>query len=105
VFRKNEVPVCLFSNRLYQSSIGLNNWVGRGIFRRGRGDEGGAFEQAAEIFFAGVLVAAAGELGIGGGLVTDLETFEVNDADVFRAAFPNLALSQFHVRRFISLAC
>jgi hypothetical protein len=69
-----------------------------------RGDEGRALEEAAEIFFTGVLVAAAGELGVGGGLVTDLETFEVNDADVFFAALPDLALSQFHGESFISLA-
>jgi hypothetical protein len=73
-------------------------------FRRERGDEGRAFKQAAEILFAGVPVFAALGLEIGNGLVTDFEAFEVNDADIFLAAFPDLALSQFHGRRFISLA-
>jgi hypothetical protein len=73
-------------------------------FRRERGDEGRALKQAAEIFFAGVPVLAALGFKSGLGLVTDFETFELNDADIFLAAFPDLALSQFHGRRFISLA-
>jgi hypothetical protein len=69
-------------------------------FRRQRFDRLGrdqrrAFEQAAEIFFAGVLVRAAGELEIGGGLVTDSEAFEFNDADELRAALPDLSLLKF----------
>lgn len=59
-------------------------------------DQGGAFEQAAEIFFAGVPVRAAGELEIGGGLVADFEALKLDDADIFRTAFPDLALPQFH---------
>jgi hypothetical protein len=35
---------------------------------------------------------AVGELKIRGGFVTDFEPCEVNDADVFAAAFPDLAL-------------
>jgi hypothetical protein len=73
-------------------------------FRRERGDERCALEQAAEIFFTGVAVLAALGLESGLGLVTDFETFEMNDAYIFPAAFPDLALLQFHAGRFISLA-
>jgi hypothetical protein len=62
-----------------------------------------AFEQAAEIFFARVLMFAVGELEVRRGFVTDFEPFEVNNADVFIAAFPDLALLKFHRRKFISL--
>jgi hypothetical protein len=64
-----------------------------------RGDERRAFEQAAEIFFAGVPIPAVSELGIGRGLVTYCEPFELDDADIFTAAFPDLALTQFHGER------
>jgi hypothetical protein len=40
------------------------------------------------------------ELEVRGGFVTDFEPFEVNDADVFSAAFPDLALLKFHWRNF-----
>jgi len=55
-----------------------------------------AFEQAAEIFFAGDDFRAflAGEAGRG--FVFHLEPFEAHDADVFRALFPDLALAKFH---------
>ena len=56
----------------------------------------GAFEQTAEIFFAGVLMLAVSELEIGGGFVADFEPFEVDDADEFLAALPDLALLKFH---------
>jgi hypothetical protein len=39
---------------------------------------------------------AVGEPGIGGGLVADRQPFEMNDADKFAAAFPDLALLKFH---------
>lgn len=42
-----------------------------------------------------MLVRAAGELEIGGGLVTDFEAFEFDDADILRAALPDLALLEF----------
>jgi hypothetical protein len=45
-----------------------------------------------------------GELGIGRRLVTDFEPFELDDADVFTAAFPNLALAQFHGNACLSRA-
>jgi hypothetical protein len=39
---------------------------------------------------------AVGELGIGGGFVTDFKAFEMHDPDEFLAATPDLALLQFH---------
>ncbi len=74
---------------------------GRALRRRRRGvrfcrEQGGSLEQPAKIFFAGVLVLAVGEPKIGGGFVTDFESFELHDADVFPAAFPNLALLKLH---------
>src|SRR5579863_372493 len=65
-------------------------------FRTFGSDEDGAFEQPAEILFAGVLVLAVGELEIGGGFVTHLKPLEVNDAHKFVAALPDLALLEFH---------
>src|ERR1035438_10269707 len=65
--------------------------------------QGGPFQQPAEILFAGVLMRAVGEPKIGGGLVTDLEPLEVDDADVLFATFPDLALLQFHGWESISL--
>ena len=55
-----------------------------------------AFEQAAEIFFAGddfrpFLVAEVGH-----GFVFHFKPFEAHDADVFLVFFPDLALAQFH---------
>jgi hypothetical protein len=67
-------------------------------FAGGRGDEHCAFEQAAEILFAGVLMFAVGELAIRGGFVTDGEAFDVNNANVDVAAFPNLALLKFQAQ-------
>ena len=67
-------------------------------------EQGGAFEQAAEIFFAGVLMLAVGELEVRGGFVADFEPFEVDDADEFLAALPDLALLKFHGRE-IHLSC
>ena len=57
-----------------------------------------AFEQAAEVLFAGDDFCAflAGEAGRG--FVFHFEPFEADDADVFPALFPDLALTQFHWR-------
>jgi len=59
-----------------------------------------AFEQAAEIFFAGDVFCPffAGEAGHG--FIFHFEPFEANDADVFPALFPDLALAQFHGRHY-----
>ena len=55
-----------------------------------------AFEQAAEILFAGDNFRAglAGEAGHG--FVFHFKSFQTHDADVFPALFPDLALTQFH---------
>jgi hypothetical protein len=57
-----------------------------------------AFEQAAEILFAGddLCASLAGEAGHG--FVFHFEPFDPHDADVFPALFPDLALTQFHGR-------
>ena len=53
------------------------------------------FQEAAEIFLAGVTVFAFGGVEILKNFVSDFQPFEMNDADVFIAMFPNLALSEF----------
>jgi hypothetical protein len=73
-------------------------------FAGGSGDKRRAFEQAAEIFFACVLMFAVRELEIRRGFVTDFEPFELNNADILIAAFPDLALLKFH-RKKIHLSC
>jgi len=55
-----------------------------------------AFEQAAEIFFAGDAHHAFFVGEIGHGFVFHFEPFEAHDADVFLALFPDLALAEFH---------
>ena len=70
----------------------------RGFFRRHGRQKRCAFEQAAEILFARVLVFAAGEREIRRGFVINFEPFELNNADVGVAAFPHLALLKFHWR-------
>ena len=75
----------------------------RGCWRRGR-HERCAFEQAAEILFARVLMFAIGKPRIRRGFVTDFEPFEMNNADIGVAAFPDLALLKFHGRK-IHLSC
>jgi hypothetical protein len=52
-------------------------------------------QQAAEIFFAGVAMFAFAAVQILQNFVSDFQSFEMNDADVFVAMFPNLALSEF----------
>ena len=44
---------------------------------------------------------AVGELKIRRGFVTDFEPFEMNNADVGVAAFPDLALLKFHRRKIL----
>lgn len=57
-----------------------------------------AFEQAAEIFFAGDVHRAFLVAEVGHGFVFHFEPFETHDADVFLALFPDLALAQLHGR-------
>jgi hypothetical protein len=59
----------------------------------------GAFEQAAEIFFAGDVFHAFFAAEIGHGLVFHLEPLQPDDADMFLALFPDLALAEFHAWR------
>ena len=56
----------------------------------------GAFEQPAEIFFAGDLHGPflGGEAGHG--FIFHLQPFEPDDADILRALLPGLALAEFH---------
>lgn len=55
-----------------------------------------ALEEAAKIFFARVPMLGISEFGVRCGLVTDFEAFQVDDANVFFAALPDLSLLQFH---------
>jgi hypothetical protein len=64
--------------------------------RREWGDQGGAFEQAAKVFFARVQMLALGELEIRGGFVAYFEPLELYDPNEFLTAAPDLALLQFH---------
>jgi hypothetical protein len=62
------------------------------IFRRFGENQRRALEHPAEIFFARLLMFAAGKILARGGLVTDFQPFQLHDADVLRAALPNLTL-------------
>jgi hypothetical protein len=57
-----------------------------------------ALEQAAEILFAGddFCAGLAGEAGHG--FIFHLQPLKADDAEIFRALFPDLALTQFHGR-------
>jgi len=55
-----------------------------------------AFEQAAEIFFAGDVLCAFFVSEVGHGFVFHFEPLQFHDADVFLALFPDLTLAQFH---------
>jgi hypothetical protein len=78
-----------------ETSGGCELW--RGFrFVRFRREQCGALEHPAKIFLARMLMFAVGELEIGGGLVADLKPLEMDNADVIRATFPNLALLKFH---------
>ena len=78
---------------------------GSGRFRRAvffgqgfdgfRGEQLALFQQAAEIFFAGMAVFAFAGMEILEDFIRDFQSFEVNDADVFVAMFPDLALLEF----------
>ena len=55
-----------------------------------------AFEQTAEIFFAGDNFRAFLVAEIGHGFIFHFESFESDDTDVFLVLFPDLALAEFH---------
>jgi hypothetical protein len=53
------------------------------------------FQQSAEIFFAGVTMLAFAAVEIFQDFIGHFQSLEVNDADVFIAVFPDLALLEF----------
>ena len=55
-----------------------------------------AFEQAAEIFFAGDLRCAFLRRQADHGFIFHLEAFEAHDPDIVLTLFPGLALAEFH---------
>ncbi len=70
--------------------------MSRPIFARFWREQRGPFEHPAEIFLAGGAVFAIRALQALEGLVADFQPFQLHDADEFLAAFPRLALLQFH---------
>jgi hypothetical protein len=66
---------------------------GRGFERR---EQPGLFQQAAEIFFAGDVQRAFLGTGVDHGFIFHFEPFQLHDAEVFPALFPNLTLAEFH---------
>ena len=56
------------------------------------GEQNGAFEHPAEVLFAGELMLAGGVLQALERFVADFQPFQMQDADIVFAAFPNLVL-------------
>ncbi len=56
----------------------------------------GSFEEAAELLFGEFVEGAFAGFEVGDELVFDVEARPVDDADVFVALFPELALLEFH---------
>jgi hypothetical protein len=65
---------------------------GSGGLRR---EQRATFQQAAEIFFARVMMFTAASFEFGERHIADFEPFEFDDADEFIAVFPDLTLSKF----------
>jgi hypothetical protein len=59
-------------------------------------EQDGELENSAEILFAGALVLAFAGAEVLERLISDCETFEMDDADEFIAVLPDLALLKFH---------
>ena len=55
-----------------------------------------AFEQAAEIFFAGLVQRALFVAEVGHGFIFHREPLQLHDAEILLARFPDLSLTQFH---------
>lgn len=89
---RGTIATVLFLRRWRGKLRGNRCWRSAGRWR----NQGGTFEEAAEIFFAGLVVLAIRELMAGGRLVTNGKPFELDDANKFRAALPDLTLLQFH---------
>lgn len=65
--------------------------------RRHRENQRRSFKQPAKIFFARLFVPAVGELAGGRGFVADRQALQMDDADIFITAMPDLSLSKFHL--------
>jgi len=63
-----------------------------------RGQEEGAFDEAAEFFLADLMLGAGLGLEVLHGTVNDGQAFPVNDAQVEIALLPDLVLLEFHDR-------
>jgi hypothetical protein len=61
-----------------------------------------AFEQTAEIFFAGDVPGAFLVAEVGHGLVFHFEPLKAHDADVFLVLFPDLALAELHGTEYMN---
>ena len=84
----------LQADNLLRDGVHVSFIDGRSIFA-GR-QQLRAFEQAAEIFFAGddFRVGLAGEAGMG--FIFHFQPFEADDADELSVFFPDLGLGEFH---------
>ena len=84
----------LQAHNLLRDGVHVSFIDGRRFFTGGQ--QLRAFEQTAEIFFAGDDLGAslAGEAGMG--FVFHFEPFEADDADELSVFFPDLGLGEFH---------
>ena len=86
--------------RFFSDKAGTKQWLGRGYGRRlAGGEQSGLLQQAAEIFFTGLVQRAFPGGEAGHGFIFDREPLQLHDADIFLAQFPNLTLAEFHARR------
>jgi len=67
-----------------------------GLFDFVGGEQGGVFDEAAEFFFADVMVRAFASGKVFESLVFHLEALEMEDKKILVARIPDLALLQFH---------
>jgi hypothetical protein len=70
--------------------------LGAGLLDFLGAEESGVFDEAAEFFFADVMVRAFAIAKIVEGLVLHFQSFEVKDEKILVALIPDLALLQFH---------
>jgi len=84
----------LQADNLLRDGVQVSFIDGRSIFAGGQ--QLRAFEQAAEIFFAGddFRAGLAGEAGMG--FIFHFQPFEADDADELSVFFPDLGLGEFH---------
>lgn len=84
----------LQADNLLRDGVHVSFIDGRSIFAGGQ--QLRAFEQAAEIFFAGddFRAGLAGEAGMG--FIFHFQPFEADDADELSVFFPDLGLGEFH---------